>query len=74
MAGFAKLIWMDLECADPPALAEFYCQVLGWDVTDRHDDYALVSAGAGTRIRFGLVDGYEGPGWPDSAAPKWVRP
>jgi predicted enzyme related to lactoylglutathione lyase len=69
MAGFADLIMVDLECADPPALAGFYHQVLGWEVMHSQDDYAVISAG-GTRIRFGRVDGYEGPGWPDSAAPK----
>jgi predicted enzyme related to lactoylglutathione lyase len=44
MTGFAELIWVDLECADPAVLAEFYHQVLGWEVTDSQDDYALVSA------------------------------
>ena len=69
MAGFANLIWLDLECADPPLLAEFYHQVLGWDVAQTNDDYAVLSDGS-TRIRFGRVDGYRAPGWPDSAAPK----
>jgi predicted enzyme related to lactoylglutathione lyase len=69
MTGFANLIWLDLECADPPALAEFYHQVLGWEVTHTHDDYAALSGG-NLRIRFGRVDGYEAPGWPDSGAPK----
>ncbi len=32
MRGFAHLIMVDLDCADPPALAELYHQVLGWDV------------------------------------------
>lgn len=69
MAGFANLIMVDLECTDPPALAEFYHQVLGWDVTHSQADYAVITDGS-TRVRFGLVDGYEAPGWPDSAAPK----
>jgi predicted enzyme related to lactoylglutathione lyase len=69
MAGFADLIWVDMECADPPALAEFYRQVLGWDVTDSQDEYAVISNGS-IRVRFGRVDGYDGPGWPDPAAPK----
>ena len=69
MAGFAEIIVLDLECADPPGLAEFYRQVLGWDVTLSQDGYAEISDGS-TRILFSRVDGYEGPGWPDSAAPK----
>ena len=69
MAGFAKLIWVDLECADPPVLAEFYHQLLGWDVADSQDEYAVIGDGS-IRVRLGRVDGYQGPGWPDSAAPK----
>jgi predicted enzyme related to lactoylglutathione lyase len=69
MAGLAELIWLDLECANPAVLAEFYHQLLGWEVTDRQDDYALVS-GAGMRIRFGRVAGYLAPDWPDTDAPK----
>jgi predicted enzyme related to lactoylglutathione lyase len=69
MAGFANLVVLDLECADPAAMAEFYHQMLGWDVTTRHDDYVEISDG-GTRILFTRVDGYQGSGWPASAAPK----
>jgi predicted enzyme related to lactoylglutathione lyase len=69
MAGFAHLVVLDLECADPPGLAEFYRHVLGWDVTLSQDDYAEISDGS-TRILFTRVDGYEGAGWPTSATPK----
>jgi predicted enzyme related to lactoylglutathione lyase len=69
VAGFATLIWVDLECADPPVLAEFYHQVLGWDVIDSQAGYAVLSAG-GTRVRFGRVDGYQAPGWPGSGTPQ----
>jgi hypothetical protein len=44
-AGFADLFWADLECADPTVLAEFYPQVLAWDVTDSQDEYAVISNG-----------------------------
>jgi predicted enzyme related to lactoylglutathione lyase len=69
MAGFANLAVVDLECADPPALAEFYRQVLGWDVDLSQDEYAEISDGS-TRILFSRVDGYEGPGWPNPVVPK----
>ena len=61
MAGFAKLVVLDLQCADPPALADFYHQVLGWDITLRHDEYVEISDGS-TCILFTRSDGYEGPG------------
>jgi len=69
MAGLANLVLIDLECAEPPVLAEFYHQVLGWDLTTSHADYVEISDGS-TRILFTRVDGYRGPGWPTSAAPK----
>jgi catechol 2,3-dioxygenase-like lactoylglutathione lyase family enzyme len=69
MAGFASLAVLDLECAEPSVLAEFYGQVLGWDVIHHHDDYVEISDGS-ARILFTRVDGYQGPGWPTSAAPK----
>lgn len=69
MAGFANLVVLDLQCADPPGLAEFYRQVMGWDATLTHDDYAEISDGC-TRLLFTRAENYEGPGWPDTAAPK----
>ena len=69
MAGFATLCWVDMECANPSELAEFYRQVLGWNVTHYPDESAVITDGS-TSIRFGRVDGYEPPSWPDSAAPK----
>jgi predicted enzyme related to lactoylglutathione lyase len=49
--------------------AEFYHQVLGWDVVDSQDDYAVIGDGS-IRLRLGRVDDYEASGWPGSAAPK----
>jgi predicted enzyme related to lactoylglutathione lyase len=69
VAGFATLIWVDLECADPPVLAEFYHQVRGWEIIDSQAEYAVVGAG-GTRVRFGRVDGYQAAGWPSSGPPQ----
>jgi predicted enzyme related to lactoylglutathione lyase len=69
MPGFASLVVLDLECADPAAMAEFYHEVLGWSITLRRKDFVEISDG-GTRILFTRVDGYQGAGWPTSAAPK----
>ena len=69
MAGIASLVVLDLECPDPPALAEFYHQVLGWDIALSQDEYAEITNGS-TRILFTRVDEYQGSGWPTSAAPK----
>lgn len=31
MPGIATLAMVNLDCGNPPALAEFYHQVLGWE-------------------------------------------
>jgi Glyoxalase-like domain len=51
MAGFADLVVLDLDCPHPRALAEFYRQVLGWDIGLSHDDYVEITNGS-TRILF----------------------
>jgi predicted enzyme related to lactoylglutathione lyase len=69
MPGFASLAMINLDCAEPPALATFYSQLLGWDVTHSEADYAMVGDGS-VNIGFGKVPGYQAPGWPTEAAPK----
>ncbi len=70
MTGFADLVVVDLECTDPPALAEFYHQILGWDIVLSQPEYIEISNGT-IRILFTRRDGYQGPGWPEpTAAPK----
>lgn len=69
MPAPASLAMVNLDCADPPALAAFYGQVLGWEVTHSQAEYAMIG-NAGTAIGFGLVAGYTPPRWPDTGAPK----
>lgn len=69
MSGIATLAMVNLDCADPRALAEFYHEVLGWPVTHSEDAYAMIGDGA-TSIGFGRVDGHRPPRWPDEDAPK----
>jgi predicted enzyme related to lactoylglutathione lyase len=69
MSGFAGLAMINIDAADPAALATFYSQVLGWEVTHSEGDYAMISDGS-TSIGFGRVPGYSAPGWPDETTPK----
>ena len=69
MPGFASLAMVNLDCTDPPALARFYSELLGWPVTHSQDEYAMISDGA-TSIGFGLVPGYQPTIWPQEPAPK----
>lgn len=69
MTGIASLAMVNVDCANPPTLAEFYHRVLGWDVTHSQDEYAMISDGT-TSIGFGRIDDYHAPDWPDPDTPK----
>lgn len=70
MTGFASLAMINLDCADPAALADFYHQVLGWKVAHSQDEYAMITGEGGQSIGFGRVPGYQPPRWPADADPK----
>jgi predicted enzyme related to lactoylglutathione lyase len=61
----AELTTVVLDCADPAALAAFYGEALGWEVTYSDDD--TVQLGGPVGLGFQRVEGYRGPGWPDAA-------
>ena len=69
MSGFATLIMVNIDCAEPPVLATFYSEILGWDVTHSQAEYAMVSDGTSS-IGFGQIESYEAPTWPEGPAPK----
>ncbi len=69
MTGFADLAMVNLDCDNPPALATFYAEILGWEVLHSQDEYAMIGNGS-TSIGFGRVDDHRASGWPDEAVPK----
>lgn len=69
MTAPATLAMVNVDCADPRALAEFYHRVLGWDIAHSQDEYAMISDGR-TAIGFGRVPGYQPPSWPNAAGSK----
>jgi hypothetical protein len=69
MTAIASLAMVNLDCADPGALAEFYHQVLGMPITYSDGTYAMIGDGA-TNVGFGRVDGYRPPNWPDADSSK----
>jgi predicted enzyme related to lactoylglutathione lyase len=69
MPGFASLAMVNLDAADPAALAGFYSQILGWEILHSEEDYAMIGDGS-TSLGFGRVTGYRGPGWPHESSPK----
>jgi Glyoxalase-like domain len=69
MTAAAALAMVNIDCGDPGALADFYHQVLGWDIAYSDENYAMITEGP-TSIGFGRVDGYKPPAWPDLSAVK----
>lgn len=67
-AGSANLAMIGIGCAEPKALADFYHQILGWQIMDADDDHATIK-GDGVPILFWRVEG-EPPRWPDPDSPK----
>ena len=55
-----------LDCQDGNALADFYSQLLGWEVTFREPDWALMrSPDGGTGLAFQSERWYRPPVWPE---------
>jgi predicted enzyme related to lactoylglutathione lyase len=69
MTAIASLAMVSLDCGDPRALARFYHEVLGWEITASEDEYAMIKGDEGS-LGFGRVDSYAPPRWPDPASPK----
>jgi predicted enzyme related to lactoylglutathione lyase len=44
--------------------------VLGWEVAHSQDEYAMLVGPDGLAMGFGLVEGYQPPGWPNERGSK----
>jgi predicted enzyme related to lactoylglutathione lyase len=69
MAGIARMRTIVLDCPDPLALARFYGELLGWEVTYADDDWVNL-AGPGGKLSFQLAPDYVAPTWPDPKVPQ----
>ena len=68
-ASTATLSMLNIDCADPTRLAQFYAAALGWEVTYSDDNYGMVE-GNGIKIGFGRIEGFRPAQWPDEAGVK----
>ena len=68
--GTTGWIGVNLACTDPPALAKFYADLFGWEVSSSEPNYATVlirdPSGNGTHsnLAFELDRHYRRPVWP----------
>ncbi|TVR19467.1 MAG: VOC family protein [Nitriliruptor sp.] len=61
-----RLATVVLDCSDANALADFYGNLLGWEVTYRERGWALMrSPDGGTGLSFQSEPWYEPPIWPE---------
>jgi catechol 2,3-dioxygenase-like lactoylglutathione lyase family enzyme len=57
-----------LDCPDANSLADFYARLLGWEVTSREANWALMrSPDGGTGLAFQSEPWYRPPVWPEQA-------
>lgn len=65
-----------IDCPDTRVLAEFYRDLLGWQIKhagyDEPDGWTVVSDGT-HRIDFQRVTDYRAPTWPDPAVPQQLH-
>lgn len=60
-----------LDTDDPPRLAGFYSQLLGWPIICADEDWWTVqSDGGGTKLSFQLALDYRPPTWPVNDVPQ----
>ncbi|GAU68555.1 hypothetical protein SSP35_08_00490 [Streptomyces sp. NBRC 110611] len=69
-----SLITLDvvaLDCPDPRALAGFYAEMLGWQVTADDDEWVEIAGPEGRPLAFQRVaEGYRAPQWPGQEVPQ----
>ncbi|MFD0168704.1 VOC family protein [Streptomyces decoyicus] len=62
-----------LDCPDPRALANFYAEMLGWQVTGGEDDWVEVAGPGGRTLAFQRVADYRPPQWPGQDVPQQLH-
>lgn len=55
---------MVLDCPDPGALAEFYRQLVGGEITYADDEWVNLRDGGDVRLSFQRAPEYQPPEWP----------
>jgi catechol-2,3-dioxygenase len=70
MAGIAKMRAVVLDCPDPRALAEFYRELVGGDVTYADEEWVSLRDGDTVLLSFQRALDYQAPEWPDPGRPQ----
>ncbi|MGW5366655.1 VOC family protein [Actinopolymorpha pittospori] len=62
-----------IDCPEPPKLADFYRELLGWRLAQRAPDWCVLTNDDGIRLSFQQVADYQPPDWPDPDRPQQVH-
>jgi hypothetical protein len=74
MVAVARMRSVVLDCPDPLKLAEFYRNLLDWEITfadvEAEDGWVTLSGGGHPRLCFQRAADYRPPRWPDPEHPQ----
>jgi catechol 2,3-dioxygenase-like lactoylglutathione lyase family enzyme len=70
MTAIARYVGVSIDSADPAALADFYRQMLGLEISYTSDEFVFVGEMGPTGMGFVKVDDYQRPTWPSGDVPK----
>ncbi|HEY7488825.1 MAG TPA: VOC family protein [Streptosporangiaceae bacterium] len=74
MAGIARMRSVVLDCPDTRVLAEFYRDLLGWEIIhaeyEAEDGWVALADGGLPRLCFQRAADYRPPQWPDPVYPQ----
>jgi catechol 2,3-dioxygenase-like lactoylglutathione lyase family enzyme len=71
MAGIARMQTVVLDTPDPKRLAEFYRDLLGWEITSDSDEtWFNIADGDGGRLSFQQAPDHRAPNWPGAERPQ----
>ncbi len=67
--ALARMRSVVLDCPDPRALARFYRDLLGGEITSVEDDWVVLAVD-GLQLAFQLAQGFAPPTWPTGERPQ----
>jgi catechol-2,3-dioxygenase len=70
MAGIATLRAVVLDCPEPRALAEFYRELVGGDITYADEEWVSLRDGDTVVLSFQLAPDHQPPTWPEPDLPQ----
>lgn len=59
-----------LDTDDPRRLARFYCDLLGWEISEAEDQWVTIADATGPTMAFQLVLDHRRPTWPGKEVPQ----